>query len=560
MKRNIWIAWILVFTMLLCACNGKGSGEESNTDGADTIVSRKIELVSDGRALYKIILPEQAKGEISRAADTLKNKLKSLTGAVFSIADDYTQGGVAKESKGEIIIGDCKRTEMQSELSNLSYRDYSVTVTDNNILIAGYETSKVADAIYAFSNALTEESIEKVDGKVILTWKENLKKEYTSYKLDSISLGDVSLKKYTIVYPSEGQTSDGIAKYLESALELRDYIGRRCGYALKIVADTQKEQQYEILLGNTNRSESLSFYADENGPRQMEYGLAIRGDKVLLLCGGLYSLPSAVEIFNEKISSLTGTVLKTFSDIKETLANQPIPQATGDYRFMTYNILYEGYVTEQDLPKEVEIRKEIVSYLLLNYLPDVAALQESFDKWSQQLPKLISDEYAYVCPKREDGVYNRSPLIYRKDRLKVLESGYIDLDQTATAGRRQVTWAIFEDLSTGTQFAVLGTHWDPTSEDNKLAHAKATADFAKQIREEQNIPVVVMADFNSVPGSVSYATFVTQSGIENVTGTGGVDHIFYTDDFTAVAQGWESENEAKKGSDHYPVWADLKLN
>ena len=281
---------------------------------------------------------------------------------------------------------------------------------------------------------------------------------------------------------------------------------------------------------------------------------------MLLLCGGLYSLPSAVEIFSEKISSLSNTVLKPFSDTKETLANQPIPQATGDYRFMTYNILYEGYVTEQDLPKEVEVRKEIVSYLLLNYLPDVAALQESFDKWSQQLPKLISDEYAYVCPKREDGVYNRSPLIYRKDRLKVLESGYIDLDQTATAGRRQVTWAIFEDLSTGTQFAVLGTHWDPTSEDNKLAHAKATADFAKQIREEQNIPVVVMADFNSVPGSVSYATFVTQSGIENVTGTGGVDHIFYTDDFTAVAQGWESENEAKKGSDHYPVWADLKLN
>lgn len=559
MKRNMLIAWILIFTMLLCACNGKENGEESNTDGTGE-VGREIELVADGKALYKIILPELADGEVSRAADKLKSKLKSLTGVIFSITDDYTQGGIVKDSQGEIIIGDCKRTEMQEELSNLSYRDYLVKVTDSNILIAGYETSKVSDAIYAFVGALTEETVKKVDGKVLLTWNEDIKKEHTSYKLDSISLGDVSLKEYTIVYPTEGQTADETAKYLESALAIRDCIGKRCGYALKIVPDTAEEQKYEILLGKVNRSESLDLYEDENGPGQMEYGLAIRGDKVLLLCGGLYSLPSAVEIFSEKISSLSNTVLKPFSDTKETLANQPIPQATGDYRFMTYNILYEGYVTEQDLPKEVEVRKEIVSYLLLNYLPDVAALQESFDKWSQQLPKLISDEYAYVCPKREDGVYNRSPLIYRKDRLKVLESGYIDLDQTATAGRRQVTWAIFEDLSTGTQFAVLGTHWDPTSEDNKLAHAKATADFAKQIREEQNIPVVVMADFNSVPGSVSYATFVTQSGIENVTGTGGVDHIFYTDDFTAVAQGWESENEAKKGSDHYPVWVDLKLN
>ena len=559
MKRKILIAWILILATLLCACNGREGGDGTGTGDTDAAVSRRIELAANGKALYKIILPEQAAGEISRAADTLKNKLKSLTGAVFSITDDYTQGGVVKESKGEIIIGDCKRTEMQSELESLSYRDYSVTVTDHNILIAGYETSKVADAIYAFSNALTEESVQKVDGKVIFTWKEDLKEAYTSYKLDSISLGDVSLKEYTIVYPTEGQTADGIAKYLESANEVRDTIGKRCGYALKIVPDTAEEQKYEILLGKTNRQESLTHYSDENGTQQMEYGMAIRGNKVLLLCGGLYSLPSAVDAFTRKISSLTSTVLKPFADTKATLANQAIPEATGDYRFMTYNILYEEYVQAQDLPKEVEVRKEPVSYLLMNYLPDVAALQESFDKWSMQLPKLISDEYAYVCPRRNDGVYNRSPLIYRKDRLKVVESGYVDLDQTQTLGRRQITWAVFEDKSTGTQFIVLGTHWDPTSEENKLAHAKATAELAKQMREEKGLPIVAMADFNSIPGSVSYVTFVAKSGLEHVTGTGGVDHIFYSDEFMAVAQGCEAENGAIKASDHYPVWADLKL-
>ena len=559
MKRKILIAWILILATLLCACNLKNGGEETETNGNDAVVARTVELAANGKALYKIILPEQVTGEVSRAADKLRNKLKTLTGVLFSITDDYTQGGSVKDSEGEIIIGDCKRTEMQSELSNLSYRDYSVTVTDHNILIAGYENSKVADAVYAFTDALTEESVQKVDGKVILTWKEDLKEEYTSYKLEGISLGDVSLKEYAIVYPAEGQTADGIAKYLESANKIKDAVGKRCGYALKIVPDTAKEQKYEILLGKTNRQESLAHYSDENGTQQMEYGMAIRGNKVLLLCGGLYSLPSAVDLFTKKINNLTSAVLKPFSDTRETLANQPIPEATGDYRFMTYNILYEEYVTEQDLPKEVEVRKEPVSYLLMNYLPDVAALQESFDKWSMQLPKLISDEYAYVCPRRDDGVYNRSPLIYRKDRLKVVESGYVDLDQTQTLGRRQITWAVFEDKSTGTQFIVLGTHWDPTSEENKLAHAKATAELAKQMREEKGLPIVAMADFNSIPGSVSYATFKSKSGIEYVTGTGGVDHIFYSDEFTAVAQGCEAENGAIKASDHYPVWADLKL-
>ncbi len=559
MKRKILISWILILTMLLCSCNLRGGGEETGTDGADTEVSRTVELVANGKALYKIVLPEQASGEISRAADTLKRKLKTLTGVVFSVTDDYTQGGIAKDSTGEIIIGDCKRTEMQTELSNLTYRDYSVTITDNNILIAGYEDSKVSDAIYAFIDALTEETVQKGDKTASLIWKGDIKNQYTSYKLDGISLSGVALTEYAIVYPSEGQNADSIAKYLESALELRDCIGKRCGYALQVVPDTTKEQTYEILIGKTNRAESIDHYDGANGTKQMEYGLAIRGNKVLLLCGGLYSLPSAVDAFTAKITSLTTSTLKPFSDSKATLANQSIPQATGDYRFMTYNILYEEYVQDQDLPKEVEVRKEPVSYLLMNYLPDVAALQESFDKWSQQLPKLISDEYAYVCPKRDDGAYNRSPLIYRKDRLKVVESGYEDLDQTVTAGRRQITWAVFEDKATGTQFAVLGTHWDPTSEDNKLEHAKATAALTKKIREERNIPVVVMADFNAIPGSVSYSTFKVQSGIEYVTGTGGVDHVFYTADFTAVAQGWEEGNCADQASDHYPVWADLKL-
>ena len=557
MKRNLLIAWILIVAMLLGACNNNGSEESTTDDNAE--VTRTVELAVDGRAKYKIVLPEQVEGEIARAADTLKNKLKRLTGAIFSITDDYTQGGAIAESKGEIIIGDCKRAEMQSELETLSYLDYSVTVTDHNILIAGYESSKVADAIYAFSNALSEETVQKIDDKVVLQWKESIRKEYESYKLDGISLSNISLKDYVIVYPTEGKTADEIAKYKESARKIRDTVGRRCGYALKIVPDTASEQKYEILLGNADRSQCELAYSAQNAPKQMEYGISVRENKILLLCGGLYSLSSAVECFNKKITSLTSTVLSPFSDFKETMANQPIPQAAGDYRFMSYNILYEEYVKEQDLPKEVEVRKEIVSYLLMHYLPDVVALQESFDKWSMQLPSLIEEEYAYVCPRRNDGVYNRMPLIYRKDRLNVLESGYVDLDQGNTAGRRQITWAVFEDKSTGTQFVVLGTHWDPISEENKLVHANATADLAKQMREEKKLPVIAMADFNSIPGSVSYATFVAKSGLEHVTGTGGVDHIFYSDDFTAVAQGFEAENGAKKASDHYPVWADLKL-
>ena len=557
MKRSLLFAWIMIFAMLLCACDGTKTGEPNDSTAVDS-VPRKIELVADGKALYKIVIPEVSGGDVSRAADALKNKLKSLTGAFFTVTDDYTRDGKPVESSGEIIIGNCRRTQMQTALLALSYRDYSVSVTDENILIAGYEEAKVSDAVYAFIKVLDEAHIEKSGDKVFLKWDQDIRKDYTSYKLDGLSLEDIPFNQYRIVYPVNGLTSTAISEYIKIAQEVQDHIGRRCGYVLQICPDTEAPQEYEILIGKTNRSESLAFYASEIGPKQLEYGVAIRNHKVLIFGGGLYSMSSAADVFNGKISSLTTPVLRLFSDSKATLANSSIPKAAGDYRFMTYNILFEDWASGE-IPAAVEIRKEPVSYLLLNYAPDVAALQECFDNWNTQLPELLADEYEYVCYKRNDSITNRSPLIYKKSKLNLIDSGYVDLDKTLTNNRRVVTWAVFEDKITGEQFAVLGTHWHPTDAAEKLRQSQITAALAKKICSERNIPAIAMGDFNSVPGSDSYDNFKSTSGLELVTGTNGVDHVFYTKDFTAVAQGYESENCARKASDHFPVWIDLNL-
>lgn len=555
-KRLLWV-WLLLLAMLLCSCDGSKEAPPSNSDPVEN-APRRVELVADGKARYKIVIPEISGGDVSRAADTLKNKLKSLTGAFFSVTDDYTRDGKDVESTGEIIIGNCKRTQMQTALLSLTYRDYSVSVTNENILIAGYDEAKVTDAVYAFIQMLDETHIEKNGDQVILIWDADLRKDYTSYKLEGLSLEGIPFHQYRIVYPASGMTATAIGEYIKIAQEVLDCIGRRCGAVLKICPDTEAPQEYEILIGKTNRSESLDFYAGENGPKQLDYGVAIRNSKILIFGGGLYSLSSAANTFNGKLSGLSSPVLERFADTKATLANSPIPRAAGDYRFMTYNILFEEWASGE-LPAEVEIRKELVSYLLLNYSPDVAALQECFDRWNNQLPELLAEEYEYVCYKRNDSVSNRSPLIYKKSKLNLMDSGYVDLDQTLTNNRRVVTWAVFEDKATGKQFAVLGTHWHPTDEAEKLRQSRITAELAKKIREERRIPVIVMGDFNSVPGSGSYSTFKTVSGIEHVTGTNGVDHIFYTNDFTSVAQGYESENCARVASDHFPVWIDLKL-
>ena len=272
-----------------------------------------------------------------------------------------------------------------------------------------------------------------------------------------------------------------------------------------------------------------------------------------------FSLSSACKTFNGVLSGLSTPVIDIANESRSTLAKKAIPQSVGEYRFMTYNVLYEEWSNGGVIPPEVEIRKELVSYLILNYSPDVVALQETFDNWHNQLPELLEEEYAYVCPKRSDGAVNRSPLIYKKDKLTLIDSGYIDIDKTVSINRRVITWAIFEDKVTKDQFAVLGTHWNAHSEDEKFDQSNITGEYAKSLQSERKLPVIVMGDFNSVPINPSYGNFQSVSGLQCVTNTNGVDHIFYSNDFTAVAQGYESENCARSASDHFPVWIDMNL-
>ena len=558
MKKICYLAWILLFAMLFCACNNAKGEDTSQTEENNTPVPRDVTLVESGRALYRIVLPEVCDSSVSRAADTLKTRLKAVTGASFSTTDDYTRNGEIVESEGEIIIGNCKRTEMQQALSEMSYRDYAVRVTDKNILIAGFDPAKIADAVYAFIEVVNDGGVEKDGKNAVLHWKEDLFKPYTDYPLSGLTLGGVSLSEYRIVYPTNLKTNTEIGLYLEMAHEVQDLIGTRCGYVLKICPDSVEPSPYEILIGKTNRAESADWYASADGPRQLDYGVTVRNQKLLIYSGGLYSLESAVKDFSKSLSKLTTPAMDGAAGSMSTLWDSSVPAAKGDYRFMTYNILFEDYATGFS-PAEVEIRKELVSGLLMEYLPDVVALQEHFEQWGNQLPELIDAEYSYVCFKRADGVVNRSPLIYRTDRFNLVESAMIELDKTVTNNRRVVTWCILEDKETKDQFAVIGTHWDPFDDSIKLENAKATAQIAAQLQSQRGLPVIAMGDFNSIPGTGSYVTFRSQGGFEKVTATSGVDHIFYSNQFTAVAQGFEQNNCARKASDHFPVWMDVTL-
>lgn len=556
---------LLLAALFLCACNGQGglpsgSSSESGTE-AGTVESgtpKTVSLATNRVAAYQLILPTERSDILSAAADALSKKLTALTGVPFRILEDDTRDGLPVDGAGEIVIGNCRRTETQERLRGMTYRDSATVVTDVNILFIGYEDARVSDAVHRFIAYLEQpEHIEAKGNAVLLHWERDVTIPYTAYLFADLTLGGTSISEYRIVYPA-GEDS---AAYRFSAMEIRSSIGKRCGAVLPAVADTEPEQPHEILVGKTSRQESLALYQGTSAVAGLEYGLSVSGTKLLVVSGGLFSLSSAVRMLDSQIALSENGALDGISRERATLVKSPIPKAQGDYRFMTYNILveYPGWGSGGVIPAEVEIRREIVSEMILRYRPDVAALEEVFEAWDRQLPPLIEGEYAYVCQTRKDGKCNRNPLIYRKDRLTLIDSGYVDIENPLTRVCRCVTWAVFEDIRTGARFGAMSTHWDPHDAGKRLKQAETMAALSRSLEEQYRIPFVAMGDFNSKPSDAEFRAFMTGSGLADLSGAGGYDHIFCNPAFSAVAKGVEKNNCVQYASDHYPVWVDVTL-
>ena len=126
-------------------------------------------------------------------------------------------------------------------------------------------------------------------------------------------------------------------------------------------------------------------------------------------------------------------------------------------------------------------------------------------------------EYAYVLgPGAGKGTpHEFNAIFFDPTRLELLDSGGFWLSETpdrySSAWRarvvRSATWAKFESPSAGLSFLHLNTHLDHMS---SLARAKGSELILRKITRlrEHGFPTVVTGDFNCLPGSLPYRSFV----------------------------------------------------
>jgi endonuclease/exonuclease/phosphatase family metal-dependent hydrolase len=171
---------------------------------------------------------------------------------------------------------------------------------------------------------------------------------------------------------------------------------------------------------------------------------------------------------------------------------------------MSFNIRFDN---PADGPNVWSARRELVANVIRAAAPDIVGLQEAQRNQLDDLAAgLRSTPYVEIGVGRDDGATRGeySPLLYRAERLTLVESGTFWLSPTPEVPGsvgwgnhvpRICTWARFEDRRSGRRFYAFNSHFDHESAPARARAAEAIA--ARIAARPHPEPVFMMGDFNA---------------------------------------------------------------
>lgn len=285
-----------------------------------------------------------------------------------------------------------------------------------------------------------------------------------------------------------------------------------------------------------------------------------------------------------------------------------LPVKSEPLRFLTFNI-WGDYFNNPVAEREAGVEATI-----LNSRADVVALQEVTPNWykSQMFLNLEKAGYAVVrgdesaalrraafAGKPTEEHINHEPVLYRKDKLKLLDSG-MEFFHLKLQTSKSVTWLVLEDRKTGRRFAAFGTHfwWQHNGKESNAVrelNARHILWILADIRRKWGVdlPAILGGDLNSLETSSDHAMLRSRGFVNAashaeirsshcshhgnpVRGKDGkwrgslqsperdkakysIDHIYYTKGIRALRHEIVTDQIALDVSDHSPVLVEFDL-
>ena len=328
---------------------------------------------------------------------------------------------------------------------------------------------------------------------------------------------------------------------------------------------TGAQEEYEILVGETNRTESSK---KKSKLKSGEGGYAIDGSKITILGYTENETLAALDMFyfDRVMFAATNSIFFTDNDNFSADLSKYVS-------VMSFNI-YMG------IDSDAEKKANAIS-LIRAYSPDVFGVQEATAKWQVALKDEFAKDYHVVGIGRDANGSGEAMLVFvKKSKFNIKSSGTKWLSSTPdkvskvemSACNRIVTYAVIERISDGKLFNYANTHIDHVGgQDEQIKYLGQIIDANMQ----SGAPTFVTGDFNLTPDQEAFATMVAQGytpsyelakkGDSKKVGTFGssavIDYLFVRNGTNVDTYLYKVCNETDYGkhSDHYPVFNILKF-
>lgn len=481
LSRLFAAAAALLAVAALAAC-GDAAAPSDTTDKTEAVTTpapepASLDLVKDGKTAFTIIRAEDADDEntISQL-QKIMNKFEAKTGIRIPIGTDWVRKGAEPNAESfEILVGPTNHPESAQALEGLKYRDYTVKMIGNKIVINGYTTDTIAQAVSHFVNEVLSRAETGQD--FAFTEADNFIHTGT-YSLNSVTLGGNELSQYSITLPQ-----DASYPALDFARRLQTVLATRTGYFLPITEQAE---------GN-----AIAVQVSDD---PMKWSASLADGSMTCTAGGMWGFDLIYDalydlLYDAKDSLTLETSWRILGDLASAGDEEIARSLTidGDLRIMFHNIWSIGDALNRD---------DMEASLYLAYMPDVIGMQEVNAKMrSSDIFKLLSHEYTEVPAKATNKAANNYvPIVYRASRLDLIDYGWHLYNDKAGDQSKSVTWAVFKDKTTGRQFGVANTHFywtsDALGESARLIDAAEIAQVVSDAQAKYPVPFVIGGDLN----------------------------------------------------------------
>lgn len=177
-KKTHFLALLLAALLLLCACDGAGSGTEtgSATDETETgaeqtepVNENELRLMTDGKFRYRVIRADTpTQPEMEQSTKVYKNLL-SMTGAEdIDFATDWIQRDKEYDPETyEILVGDTAYPQTAEFKKGLKWNEYGFGVVGHKLVIASWSYAGLRSAVMDFLVTVRDTSVQSTDRKTM---------------------------------------------------------------------------------------------------------------------------------------------------------------------------------------------------------------------------------------------------------------------------------------------------------------------------------------------------------------------------------------------------------